>query len=394
MDMKAIITYNPVAQKRGDDYFDQLLTDDILKDICQKVTKQDDYCIKKTFSGGYNKGRLLTIDYDDCTYFITLSETDNKGRNSNVQSVPTAVNLFFAASDRNKSLCYYFLPHTGNLLSDYYMLYYRMLATIGVTFLNAPVPIKPYADINELIDDRQKNSNSNRGNNSSYLTVSGNRIVVYGKVYGANKYESTLLGIVAATLSDGPIDFYNVCEKDLTSLPKASLITFGCFKNIRVFDTSLFFDKKQYVDEADDTKLRSQSYIYNLYRRIGDKKCAFCNCRIPEIIQGAHVWSVADISGNDRLTREQKFNKVNSGHNGLWLCQNHHKLFDCHILMLGEDGNLRVKSGIDDRGRSYIKHITTTAAVANRILSTELIECLHHRNQKIDLEAGIALSDL
>ncbi|MBE6215586.1 MAG: HNH endonuclease [Bacteroidales bacterium] len=392
--MKAIITYNPVSQKRGDDYYDKLLTDEVLLDICQKVTKQSEYSVVRSNSGGYNKGRLLTIDYSGHLYYVTLSETANVGRNSNVQSVPTAINQFYADPNELKTMCYYFLPHTGNLMSDYYMLYYRMLKTIGVVFLNSSVQIKPYSDIIELIGDRQKNSKSNKSNNSSYITMSGNRTIVYGKVYGANKYESTLFGIVAATVTKGPVDFYNVCEKDLKSLPKASLTTFSCFKNIKVHDTSLYFDKKQYVDNRDDTKLRSHSYIYNLYERIGEKKCALCDCNIPEIIQGAHIWGVAEIASSTKLSREQKFDLVNSSHNGMWLCQNHHKLFDCHILMLGEDGKVLVKANLDDKRRSYIKHITPVNTVVESVLSPKLLECLHQRNRLVDLETGISLSEL
>ena len=393
MFMKAVITYSPASQKRGRNYFDELLTNEILADICYKVTGQYEYVVERNLSG-YNKGRLLTVDYNGHRCFVTISEIDNRGRNSNVHSVPTAINVFFADKTENKSLSYYFLPHKGNLLSDYYMLCYRLMVTIGIRFLNAAVDIKPYTEINELINDRQKNSQSNKSNNSSYITLSGDRIVVYGKVYGANKYESTLLGIAAATVGDGSVDFYNICEKDLKSLPKASLSTFGHFKNIQVYNTSLYFDKKQYVDNTDDTRLRSASYVYNLYQRIGDKKCTFCNCNVPEIIQGAHIWNVADISENEKLTREQKFNKVNSGHNGFWLCQNHHKLFDCNILMLKEDGRLLVKNSIDEDRLSYIKDITPMETIDRKLLSQELLECLHQRNMNIDLKSGIMLVEL
>ena len=392
--MKAIITYNPASQKSGKNYFDQLLTNEILADICYKVTGQFEFVVERKLSSGYNKGRLLTVDYNGHRFFVTFSEIDNKGRNSNVQSVPTAINIFFADKEVNKSLSYYFLPHKGNLLSDYYMLCYRLMVTIGISFLNAPVDIKPYTEINELIHDKQRNSRGNKSNNSSYITLSGDKTVVYGKVYGANKYESTLLGLAAAVVSDGSVDFYNICEKDLKSLPKASLSTFEHFKNIQVYNTSLYFDKRQYVENTDDTRLRSAAYIYNLYQRIGDKRCTFCNCNVPEIIQGAHIWNVADISENERLTREQKFNKVNSGHNGFWLCQNHHKLFDCHILMLREDGRVMVKNSIDEGRLAYIKNITTMDIIDRKLLSPEMLENLHQRNMKIDLNSGIMLAEL
>ena len=108
--MGAVIYYNPTSQKRGEDYFDKILTAEILTDITLKVTGQKNYTLNKIYSG-YNKGRLLIIDYNDVKHYVTFSEIDNRGRNSNVQSVPTAINIFYSDQFENKRLHYYFLPH-------------------------------------------------------------------------------------------------------------------------------------------------------------------------------------------------------------------------------------------------------------------------------------------
>lgn len=90
--MRAKISYRDKSQK-GSYSFSDLLSESVLKDICYRITKQYDYDLQ-IIDTGYNKGRLLTLEYDGVCHFITLSESAIKGRNSSVQSVPTAINIF------------------------------------------------------------------------------------------------------------------------------------------------------------------------------------------------------------------------------------------------------------------------------------------------------------
>ena len=114
--MAAIITYRPNAQKTPG-LFDEILTNDILTDICTRVTGQGEFNIVRDYSA-YNKGRLITIEYEGVKSFISLSEVTVDSRNQSVQSIPTAINLYYADSNPNKNLYYYFLPHTGNYFTD------------------------------------------------------------------------------------------------------------------------------------------------------------------------------------------------------------------------------------------------------------------------------------
>ena len=107
--MIATITYRPNAQKTPRLY-DTILTDVILKDICQRITGQDLFRVVRDRST-YNKGRLVLVEYDNMVYYVSLSEISIEGRNSSLQSVPTAINLFYADNRPNKQLCYYFI-HT------------------------------------------------------------------------------------------------------------------------------------------------------------------------------------------------------------------------------------------------------------------------------------------
>lgn len=119
--MTAIITYRPDAQKTPGLY-DRILTYKILRDICIRVTGQDDFNIIRDTST-YNKGRLITIEYGGIKSFVSLSEVSVEGRNQSVQSIPTAINLYYADSNPNKALYYYFMPHKGNYFTDYHLFY-------------------------------------------------------------------------------------------------------------------------------------------------------------------------------------------------------------------------------------------------------------------------------
>ncbi len=132
--MAAIISYRPNAQKTPGLY-DSILTSQVLDDICLKVTGQSDYTVVKDTSA-YNKGRLIFVEFEGIVNYVSLSEVRIEGRNSSLQSVPTALNMFYADNRPNKRLCYYFMPHEGNAFTDYHLFVYRLLMTAGVDFLN------------------------------------------------------------------------------------------------------------------------------------------------------------------------------------------------------------------------------------------------------------------
>lgn len=385
--MEAIITYRPNAQKTPG-LFDRLLTREVLTDICHLVTGQNRFRVVKDHST-YNKGRLVFVEYNGILNYVSLSEDSIRGRNSSLQSVPTAINMFYADQRTNKRLCYYFISHIGNAFTDYHLFIYRLLMTAGVEFLNIDryyhQPMLPYRNVDDLIIDRRDNQSLNPSNNSSFVSKSSDKIQIYAKTFGASKYESTLLAIAIAQIADRPIDLYNICEQDLTSLPKPSVDTINSLGNISIYDTSLFLERREYLAQPDRTVLRSASYQYNLFSRLGAKRCALCGCEIPEIIQGAHIWSVSQISRSVDLDDETKFEHAVSGHNGLWLCQNHHKLFDSNIMLLDNDGNVRIKNNLVADDVDYIRSTTFYTSIDSRFMSDDFRSYLARRNETLDL---------
>lgn len=384
--MAAIITYRPNAQKTPGLY-DRILSDEILRDICVRVTGQDRFILVRDTST-YNLGRLVTVEYDGKKSFVSLSEVSVEGRNQSVQSIPTAINLYYADNNPNKGLFYYFMPHDGNYFTDYHLLYFRLLKTAGVVFLNLldyyPAGITTFTSIDELITERNDNREINRSNNSSFISKTSDKVQIYAKTYGASKYESTLLVIAASVITDRPIDLYNICEQDLKRLPQSSLKTIQLLDNISIHDTSITLEKRMFINQADKSELRSPIYQRNLLQRLGRKHCALCGCEIPEIIQGAHIWGVADIVGDNHFSDDSKFDHAISGENGLWLCQNHHKLFDSHYIAFNMDGHLLVPNNLRTEDNQFIRSITEKESLNAPIMTDKFKWYLSQHNSLHD----------
>lgn len=383
--MTAIITYRPDAQKTPG-LFDRILTNEILRDICIRVTGQENFTVIRD-SSTYNKGRLIIIEYRGVKNFISLSETSVEGRNQSVQSIPTAINLYYSDKSSYKRLYYYFMPHTGNYFTDYHILYFRLLKTVGVVFLNISyyyADINAFESIDEIIDVRNVNRENNRSNNSSFISKTSDRVQIYAKTYGASKYESTLLAIAAATITDRPIDLYNICEQDLTHLPQSSLNTISVIGNITIHDTSITLEKRTFIGLARKNEFRSPIYQRNLLQKLGRKHCALCGCEISEIIQGAHVWGVAEIAHDKKISDDIKFEHAINGENGLWLCQNHHKLFDSYYLAFDMNGHIFVPSNLRIEDAQFIRAITSNSSLDYRIMTDKFKWYLSKRNSISD----------
>lgn len=260
------------------------------------------------------------------------------------------------------------------------------MKTAGTEFLNENVhlsnPIYPFNTVPDIIGQRNLNRGKNSSNNSSYLTVDENNILqVYGKTYGASKYETTLLCLAISEITNRKIELYEIKEGNLTMLPALAREVILGFGRIDIITSDLTLERTEF--EENDS-LRSPTYIYNLLEKLGDKKCTLCDCEIPQIIQGAHIWPVASIKRRTNISAEQKLQYAIDGDNGLWLCNNHHKLFDINLLLINDDGRIKYKSNIRDLDESYINSVTITHQVREDFLTPNFLQHLQNRNSLID----------
>lgn len=374
--MIAKIKINNNFQKSSITYR-KLLSNNVLKDICIKVTGQDRYNVE--FLDETNVGRLVTIEYKGVKNYITLSETDfNKGRNSAMQSAASALTRFYLDDFTNKNIYFYFLDFNGNPTTSYLTFMYRLLKTSGIIFLNDNEKlgfcIQPFNSLNDIIANR--GYMKKRQNFSSYITKSAsNGIEVYAKTYGANKKEATILCTAMAKIDNSSITVYQVKEKNLTVLPKKDRTV---MKKLGVKLEQI--DKELTQESETNHSLRSTIFIYNMLRIRGAKKCAWCDCNVPEIIEGAHIWPVYKIKGERSVADEDKRKAAVDGENGIWLCRNHHKLFDAGIITINKD-NLKLKINPKYSQYLYIQSSVLNDDASDYIDSDESLDYLNKRYQ-------------
>lgn len=358
-------------QKRSEHYSD-ILTEEILSDICKKITGQAEFTVE--FIDETNVGRLAILQYNDSISYISLSEDTISGRNSSFQSIPSAFVRYYLDETEKKNMFFYFLPAEGSYGSAYFTFMYRLMTTAGINILNAEdylgQTIKPFISPDDLIVTRDSNRSRNRSNNSTYITKNQRNIIeIYGKTYGASKKETTLLSVALSNISENPIDLYQITEQGLTVLPGPDMQVLERLGNINIVFTDITLERNEFEKE---NSLRSPRYIYNLLAKLGPKKCSFCECEIPELIQGAHLWPVADIKKTSSLNIEQKIDHATNGDNGIWLCENHHTLFDTNILNVEPTGALSISEGIDVKSKGFIEQITSQWQIEDEILNEQV----------------------
>ena len=370
----------------GDD-----VTVSVLQDVCIRISGQKQFTHEyvgndyqdEFIPKSYNRGRTAIMQYRDDVSYISFSEKEADGRNSSVQSVPTAYNMYYINPYPKKKIYYYFLSNSEGIGTPYQRFIYRLLRTIGFEFLNdvesIGTKVQAFISAEDIILNRKNNTKKNQSNNPTYVTKSSDQTIeVYGKTFGANKYETSLICYALSNLCQigQKVKLYQVGEGDLDILPASSLHVLRQMGNVSLIRTDMRLEKKHFED---NNSLRSPRYIYNLLRRLGKKHCALCNCEIPELIQGAHIWPVADIKKAPALTLEQRLEYALDGENGLWLCENHHKLFDEGMLTFDLVGNMVSQQGLENSHQSFIDEITRYRKLPQKFITNKFMWYLEQR---------------
>jgi hypothetical protein len=383
--MPAIFKIKKYFQKRRDITYEDILTNDVLLNVCRSLTGQDDFEVEFD-ENSYNKGRLAKLEFNNNVFYVSFSfsEIEDSGRNSYFQSFPSALVQFHLEANPNKHICFYFLPYNGNIETHYFIFMYRLMKTVNTIFLNETYLSRvytPFNSISDIIINRDENRERNSGNASTYAAIDEtDSLQIFGKTYGANKYETILLTLAFKNVSEYPVEVFEIQEGNLSILPEPArqiIIDSG----IKITTSDLTLERTEF--ETNDS-LRSPTYLYNLLDKLGHKKCSLCDCEIPQIIQGAHIWPVANIKRTNELTLESKIQHAINGDNGLWLCNNHHKLFDVNILYIASDGRLKYKLNIEQNHEEYLREFTLNSRIPNEILTATFIEYLNKRNRLLD----------
>lgn len=154
-------------------------------------------------------------------------------------------------------------------------------------------------------------------------------------------------------------------------------------------------ERSQYETAKKNHILRNQELFRNNIRAKGiQTKCYLCGCEIESILQAAHLWGVAQIKAahiktinsalrepamsglidaNSEHAGEEFYKRyvlANSGDNGVWLCNNHHGLFDSHYFCFdSESGKVIIDTEKDPIAVGFIRDLTPDMQLTSDVLT-------------------------
>lgn len=374
---------------------DKIISESDLRNICNRLTGQSSYDVQ--WKEERIKGKMFTLETDNRKYYVTYTPKEVGGRNSYLQSVPTAYGLYLNDSLNNPKkcqFCLYFTPFKGENQTRYHQFMYRLLTSMGVVFINADEGLKGlkvtgYNNVRDLITDRELNSGRNSGNQSSYITDEGAYYHIYGKTFGANQKETTLLCFALSAISDKPVRLFQISDNDSEYLSDNDIEAIKIYANqsgkvkIDVLDDTYEFDEdneQPLIHTTAEESLRSPRFIFNLLGKTGGHKCcSLCHCEIESIIQGAHIYPVQAIKQRTDLPFSERLRMATDENNGLWLCENHHKLFDRGLIRF-ERGRLVIMPKLKPNDASFVNTISPYREIEHAYFTPAMAEYFYKRD--------------
>lgn len=249
----------------------------------------------------------------------------------------------------------------------------------------------------DIEDNESENTNANAHLNKEYIYTF--------KTLGAQSYDSFLTMWTLNTLADREnknLKFLFSKEKfnfRLNQLPEDAKFTEDFPETITRLFEKIGIDIKyetadevrqqynreisQYMTAKCNNTIRNQELFKNNMRQKGiQTKCCLCGCEVEEILEAAHLWGVSEIKNanaekiNSVLSIEcmkdlidvntihfrelfyKKYVLANSGDNGVWLCSNHHGLFDKNFYCFNsEDGMIIIKNDCNEIFMKFMESI-------------------------------------
>lgn len=166
-------------------------------------------------------------------------------------------------------------------------------------------------------------------------------------------------------------------------------------------------EKNQYEKAKSNNILRNQELFKNNIRQKGiQTKCYLCGCEIEHILEAAHLWGVGDIKNttsgeinaiiskpemkdlidkNNEHYNEPFYKKyvlANSGDNGVWLCSNHHGLFDGNYYCFdSKDGKILIRLDATEESKMFFDLITYNDKLPDEVLTPRTKTFLSKRQE-------------
>lgn len=83
------------------------------------------------------------------------------------------------------------------------------------------------------------------------------------------------------------------------------------------------------------------------------------------------------------MSEDEKWLSATDGENGLWLCHNHHKLFDEGIVSITNSGKIVYSNELNETNKSFIKKTTTKNSIPSFAFTDFFEKYLYLRTRSI-----------
>lgn len=275
----------------------------------------------------------------------------------------------------------------NKISAPYHQFIFRCLATVGVVFDGLSDEVKPWASLDELVSSRE--TQGKNGNNSSYITINDNSIVLVGKIYGAQAGESLIILAALNALKKDNMDLFFTPmpenkPRDSKKLPE-NISEF--VKKIGAHFISSNGDNKSQTgvneEQSSETEIRNQA----IFKMNLDKKypheCYVCGVKGHGLLVASHIDRVADIKARAHISVEEKIEKAVSMENGIWLCRNHDVLFEYGNMWFDAEGAVRFSVEISEKENSQLVNKLKRLQIEKTHLTQQMLDNLQAHRQRV-----------
>jgi hypothetical protein len=340
-------------------------------------------------------GRYILIKNSNKDYYVIFSSKNAQdGRNSFInQYIATVLQSFVQDQTQSKEIYVYLIDTTRYAETAYMIDTYKMLKNIGITILNEDNlsihPIEPYKSVSEWKTARNERQDYNPGNNSTYVLENEDSYTIYGKSFGANGKEASLICCTIAQiarLEGKDVHLYQVEDNDASGLSSQDIKLLQYYGVIVEKSILPRFEPRQYLkQQVQETSRDQATFQLNLLNKYGAKKCFICGNTIEESIIASHIHRIADIDKSS-LSWDEKCKAAVDPDNGFWLCANHDKMFEYGLFYFISQSlkiSNQLKPLIDNLEVTLNR---TVGQVNNDVLKNQIFEFVKRNNDLLVLK--------
>lgn len=360
------------------------------------------------------RGQFITVETDAQKKYIFLSyERPENTRNGYIISkIPIALREWYKDTTRNKQFEVFlldvtkedyerenyrdvkFMNFSSYTVNAYQTFAYKLCRTLGLRLLNYDIlpwtkdqktqlnhakSNSPFTTLAELRAMRDGLQRKNTGNKSSYILEDQEGVVIYGKTFGNNGFETILIAAAVKQITTKKVYFWQV--KDTNTMHgidrEAKPITTDNLQQLKNFGIKVY-DELQEYHENENAKIKERDarnqleFKKNLIYKFGcdEPECYLCQCHIQNLIIASHIHRVCDINKEKIPFAERRAEAV-SADNGLWLCANHDKLFEFGLIYFNEQGEIMYSDKLTDEQKQFAKEISSKSNAGNFSISPD-----------------------